>query len=171
MKVNIGLIHFYKFGYTFNVLCIERIGKQSHQLKLHNINYQIYQKMCQGCHCYSQRHYPSKIEIYLLKYFCRYMDILHLRFQFVYLLQASYERLSEIYNSELLAALSIPFYEAGQLKDHTYIFWFRTLCPCGWKSLTIIRIWRTFSMNISSCVSRFSRGEVMISLFIDGNPL
>lgn len=41
-------------------------------------------------------------------------------------------------------------------QDSTYIFWFRTFCPWGWKSLTIILICRTFSMNISSWTSKFS---------------
>ncbi len=42
-----------------------------------------------------------------------------------------------------------------------YIFWLRTLCPCGWKSWQIILTCRTFSTKSSNWFSKFSRGALI----------
>lgn len=52
-------------------------------------------------------------------------------------------------------------------KTSTHIFWFRTCCPWGWKSLTMIRICRTFSINNSSWVSRLSSAEAILCVYAD----
>ncbi len=44
----------------------------------------------------------------------------------------------------------------------TYSFWLSAVCPCGWKSLTIIPICRVFSTNRSSCSSNASNLSVMM---------
>lgn len=57
----------------------------------------------------------------------------------------------------------VGFY--GNDQKFSYIFWFNTFWPWGWKSLTIIRICRTFSMNISREVSRESSWLDIFILF------
>lgn len=49
----------------------------------------------------------------------------------------------------------------GMNNTIAYIFWFKTLWPCGWKSLTIILTCRTFSTNSSNWFSKFSNGALI----------
>lgn len=49
---------------------------------------------------------------------------------------------------------------------NTHIFWFSTFWPWGWKSPTIILICRTFSINSSSWVSKFSNDDAMLVFFV-----
>ena len=53
-----------------------------------------------------------------------------------------------------------PSMESRKLFVHllkTFVFtWFSPGCPCGWKSLTIIFICLTFSIDLSNCCSSWS---------------
>lgn len=80
------------------------------------------------------------------------VEILYLMFQLVDFLQTGHHALAAKNMKIVCHSQSIV------LGTQTYIFWLRTLCPCGWKSLTMMPTWRTFSMNNSNCDSRLSSG-------------
>lgn len=46
-----------------------------------------------------------------------------------------------------------------------YNFWFRTFCPWGWKSLTIIPSCLVFSINNSNCCSNASNLSALSAIF------
>lgn len=120
--------------------------------------------------------------LYLLKNFQRYMYFLNLRFQFINLLKPVNKCLTE--KMKHIKTKKLYFKHQKSLLQHgnhiqfpsphiwikssknTYIFWFNTFWPWGWKSPTIILICRTFSINSSSWVSKFSNDDAILVLFV-----
>lgn len=102
------------------------------------------------------------IDVHLLKYFKGNMYFLDLRFEFVNFLKTLNNRISEKKAKCSMSKERLKLqWECTQSKS-AYIFWFSTLCPCGWKSLTIIFTWRTFSTKSSSWFSKFSKGALIL---------